>query len=789
MSGAIGIDLGSKNSVIAVVKSGGIEVIMNDFSSRATPSVVGFTPKQRTSGEAGFSKLSTNFRNTVMYPTRFLGFDTRRQNLDEERKWTTHTINEENNHITHQVHSGGEQHTFSTEQVTAMLITHLMEVVEKNKIKATDCVVSVPNYFNELERISLLNAISISGIPCVKIMNEGTAVALSYGLFRNDRFTEVPKSVAFVDLGHSKFSITIANFTKDKLEVLTHWSDRHLGGRDFDWVLMEHFAQDFKKKHNVDVLKNPRSRMKLAVAVEKLRKTLSANSDSHFSVEYLIEDLDLNALITREQFEAMSTGLLGRIEDNCRIALARAGIESVSSVEIIGGGSRIPMVQRAYAKAFKVEQVEKTLNQEEAVSRGCAVQAAMLSPLYRVKDFSVKDMVYYPLKFHYTNPSMDIDATPEILFDAKNTFPVTKIINTIKNGPFGVKVINEEQQLANFFSVNAPEEPAEYKIKIHIKMDKNGVLSLEKVEKVERIEEEVKPEEKKEEAKSENNAEGKPENMDEDKAKGKEEEKKEEEKKTKAKLRRTPIAFVGDQRGLNEQTIKDAIEKEKKFMASDNLARETLEKKNELESFIYDTRSHLGSYLAEYSTPETVNKLLESMKVIEEWLYDDGSDSTKDQYVLRLNNLRNELKPIQARYVSYSEIPNVLKSLEDAIKYSHEMFANTDERYSHILESDRQVILNKANEMNEILREVKVSLDGKKKYEDSGVNTDDIVKKALSLREVTNQIMNKPKPAPKVEEKKDEEKKTEDKSEDKPAGEEKKSATTEGGEQKMDIDP
>ena len=783
MSGAIGIDLGSKNSVIAVVKSGGIEVIMNGFSNRATPSVVGFTPKQRISGEAGFSKLSTNFRNTVMYPTRFLGFDSRRQNLDEEKKWTTHTITEENHHISHQVHSGGEQHNFSTEQVTAMLLTHLMETVEKNKIKATDCVISVPNYFNEVERISLLNAISISGIPCVKIMNEGTAVALSYGLFRNDRFTEVPKSVAFVDLGHSKFSITIANFTKDKLEVLTHWSDRHLGGREFDWLLMEHFAADFKKKHNVDVLQNARSRMKLAVAVEKLRKTLSANSDSHFSVEYLIEDIDLNALITREQFEAMSAGLLARLEDNCRAALAKAGIESVSSVEIIGGGSRMPMVQRAYARAFKVEQVEKTLNQEEAVSRGCAVQAAMLSPLYRVKDFSVKDMVYYPLKFNYTNPSMDVDVTPEILFDAKNTFPVTKIINTVKNGPFGIKVINEEQRLQNFFSVNAPEEPAEYKIKIHIKMDKNGVLSLEKVEKVERIEEEVKTEEKKEEGKSE----AKPEGNEEEKAKAKEDEKKEEEKKTKAKLRRTPINFVGDQRGLSEQVIKDAIEKEKKFMASDNLARETLEKKNELESFIYDTRSHLGSYLAEYSTPETVNKLLESMKTIEEWLYDDGSDSTKEQYLLRLNNLRNELKPIQARYVSYSEIPNVLKSLEDAIKYSHDMFATTDERYAHILESDRQVILNKASEMNDILRDVRVSLDGKKKYEDSGVNTDDIVKKALALREVTNQIMNKPKPAPKVEEKKEEEKKADEQKEEKQP--EEKKGETEGGEQKMDIDP
>ena len=772
MSGAIGIDLGSKNSVIAVVKGGGIEVIMNDLSNRATPSVVGFTPKQRSNGEAGYSKISTNFRNTVLYPTRFLGFNPKRLDLQEELKWTTHNIVEQNGKLTHQVYSSGEQCNFTTEEITATLLTHLMEIVEKNKIKPTEVTISVPAYFNDLERISLLNAISISGIPCVKIMNEGTAVTLSYGLFRNDKFTDVPKTVAFVDLGHSKFSVTISQFVKNKGEVLVHWANRNLGCRDFDWMLMNHLAADFEKKNKIDVMKNQRSRMKLAVAVEKLRKTLSALSDSHFNLEYVIEDLDMNNFITRDQFEALSADLLAKIENECKLAMNKAGIASVSSVEILGGGSRIPMVQRAYARAFNVEQVDKTLNLEEAVSRGCAVQAAMLSPLCRVSDFTVKDMVFYPLKFQYSYPGMDIDCTPEDLFDQKNTFPVTKIINTSKKGPFSVNIINEDQILSTKFDINAPAEENEYKLKLHIKMDRNGVLGLEKAERVERIEEPEAAKEQESEKKEES------------------EKKKEEEKKSKSKLRRTPLIINSELRGLTEAELKKAIENEKKMLAKDRLAHETLEKKNELESFIYDTRVHLNSYLAEYSTPDSTNKLLEYMKTVEEWLYDEGSDTLKDQYVTRLTALRSEVKPIQNRYLVYTELPNVLKNLDDAIKYSNDMFSTIDEKYSHITPTDRQAFLNQATESKKLHQDINLSLYGKNKFEDPGVNLEDVAKKAVQLREVTNQIMNRPKPAPKVEEKKEEvkkEEKTEAKEENTEAKEE-KPVEKEEGEQKMDLD-
>jgi heat shock 70kDa protein 4 len=782
MSGAIGIDLGSQTCVIAAVNKGGIDVLTNDLSNRATPSVVGFTDKQRSLGESGYSKLSTNFRNTVLYPTRFIGLSPSSPNLEEEKKWITHPINTDTNEILHEVRYTGEARQFSTEKVLAMLLTHLEEIVSlKNKIKVTDCVISVPNYFNEVERIGVLNAITISGIPCVKIMNEGTAAALNYGLFRNNEFTETPRIVAFVDMGHSKFSVTIAQFVKDKLEVLTHWSDRALGGRDFDWVIMQYFASIFEKKHGINLLKNQRAKMKMAIAVEKIRKTLSANSDAVMNLEYITEDLDLTGIITRDELENLSSDLLDRVEKNCKIALQRAGVQSVHSVEILGGSSRMGIVQQVYAKAFQVEQVHKTLNPEEAISRGCAVQAAMLSPMYKVRDFTIKDIVYYPLKFYYTPKDMEVDSQAEVLFDEKNTFPVTKIINTSKNGPFRIRIFNEVSGTSSNFLVDCPEEPNEYKIKVHIKMDRNGVLSLEKAERIEKAE--AEPNEKMDEDK-------KTEETKDSQPKTEESKEEDQKKKNKVKVNKIPLKTQNDLRGMDEDSLKKAIELEVSYATRDRTARETSDKKNELESYIYESRSNLNSYLKEYTTPDSLSAILEFLQKTEDWLYDEGTDTTKEKYQEKLSILKDFIVPIVNRYNAYNEIPGLIINVENAIKYSYDQFASIDDKYSHITESDRQAFINKAKENQEYLASIKELLSKKTKFEDPGVNTEDLGKRAVQQREVTNQVMSRPKPPPpKVEEKPAEPKPEEVKNPEPKAEDPKPNSTEETKDEKpMEVD-
>jgi len=202
----------------------------------------------------------------------------------------------------------------------------------------------VPCYYTEAERRALLDAIAISDLSCVKIMNDNTASALTYGLFRSNEFTDEARIVALTDMGHSKFTVSIVSFTKDKLQVLAHVTDRNLGGRDMDWKIMEFFSEGFEKKNGINLLHNHRARSKMAIAVEKLRKMLSANTEAVLNIEYIAEELDLNGIMNRDQFEALAENHLIRVDEICKQAMIKAGVTAVHSVEILGGGTRIPCV-------------------------------------------------------------------------------------------------------------------------------------------------------------------------------------------------------------------------------------------------------------------------------------------------------------------------------------------------------------------------------------------------------------------------------------------------------------
>ena len=380
---------------------------------------------------------------------------------------------------------------------------------------------------------------------------------------------------------------------------------------------MKYFASLFQKKYGIDLLQNQRAKIKMIIEAEKIRKTLSANSDAAINLEYISEDYDLIGIITREEFEGISNDLLNKVEKHCKIAMQNAGIQEVHSVEILGGTSRMPILQRIYAAAFQVPQVHKTLNPEEAISRGCAVQAAMLSPLYKVKDFSIKDVLYYPIFFYLVPLDIDLDEKPEILFDEKSSFPATKILKISKNGPFRIRIMNKICGISTHFIVNSPELNSEYKLKIYITMDKNGVINLEKIERIERLlsaqeiitKNELNPEEIIRDEKKimdENICED---NKMQDDA-----------KKTDDKLQKNVIQvnFQSEIRGMDENLLTEAIDNEQRYRKMDQAARETFEKKNELESFIYESRANLHSSLKEFVKEENASNILEMLQIAEE---------------------------------------------------------------------------------------------------------------------------------------------------------------------------
>lgn len=296
-----------------------------------------------------------------------------------------------------------------------MLLTHLMDIgrSELNAPKLTDCVVGVPCYFNDRQRTAMLEACTIAGIHCLSLMNETAAVALGYGIYRSPQLPteeEVTsgerkcRRVVFVDVGHSQIQMSVCDIMKGKLTVLATAADR-VGGRDFDRVLFEHFADEFKEKYKIDVRSNPRASIRLEEACGKLKLLMSSNEKSALpiNIECLMDDKDVSGHMMSADFEVLAASILTRIEATCNrlletltVALKgkKCSLEDIDFVETVGGASRTPGIRRILQKVFGKE-LSATLNMDEAVARGCALWACMKSPALQVREFRIEDKTTY----------------------------------------------------------------------------------------------------------------------------------------------------------------------------------------------------------------------------------------------------------------------------------------------------------------------------------------------------------------------------------------------------------
>lgn len=389
---AVGFDVGNENCVIAVVKQRGIDVLLNDESKRETPSVVCFGDKQRFLGSAGAASAVMNPKSTISQVKRLIG--RKYADPDVQKELTMFPVE------TSEGPDGGilvhlkylkETHTFTPVQILAMLFSHLKIIAEKDlEMSISDCVIGVPSYFTDLQRRAYLDASTIAGLKPLRLIHDCTAIALGYGIYKTDFPGAGPTYVAFVDIGHCDTQVSIAAFEAGKMKILSHAFDRNLGGRDFDEVLFTHFAEQVKEQYSIDVYSNVKACIRLRAACEKLKKVLSANYEATLNIECLMDEKDVKGFIKREEFEKLASGLLEKICIPCRKALADAGLtaERIHSVELVGSGSRIPAITRLLTSQFRREP-SRTLNASECVTRGCALQCAMLSPVFRVREYEV----------------------------------------------------------------------------------------------------------------------------------------------------------------------------------------------------------------------------------------------------------------------------------------------------------------------------------------------------------------------------------------------------------------
>ena len=534
----IGIDLGNLNIVIAQAQRGGVDVILNENSNRQNPNLVSISDKQRFVGEQAATLARSNYKNTVFATKRLIGKNFDEPDAQQEIKALPFkVIKTAAGGVGYEVLYNGEPTVLTPEQVVAMLFGKVNEIVKSanNNVAIAEAVVAIPGWFTDAQRRAVLDAADIAGINVLRLMHESTAVALSYGIYKSVRslFHESePQHVLFLDLGHTNYCASVVAFIQGKLIVKSCVYDRSLGGRDFDEAIVDYMAEKFMDKHKQDPRTNAKSLLKLQGAAEKAKKTLSPAgvSEAAISVECVWEDIDLNVNLSVDEFEKRVQPLLARLEAPIRQALEEAGItpEQLANVEVVGGGTRVNSVKLHIAGILGLDKTKlnyglsTTLNADEAVARGCALQAAILSSRFQVKPFEVMEACPYAIKLSWEespSSSMEEDesatagangeegdaqvkegANSLILFKRNDKVPNQRRVTFRKNADFSVTASYDDSALPLLppgtspeiatFKVTVPKEQQgleNSKVRLSLVYNLHGLLVMTQAQLMEEV--------------------------------------------------------------------------------------------------------------------------------------------------------------------------------------------------------------------------------------------------------------------------------------------------------------
>jgi len=779
----VGLDFGNDTCYISVARQGGIETIANDYSLRATPSYVAFGEKSRTMGVAAKSGQMTNVKRTYYGFKRLLGrkFDDPHVAAELSRMPFDVSRSDDGGVVVRLDYLGKEK-TLTAEQLTASLFTKLKETGEiALGTKVVDVVISVPSYFTDPERRALLDSARMSGLNVLKLMNDTTATALAYGIYKQDlpESDKPSRNVVFVDVGHTGTQVSACSFHKGKLTMLACASNAS-GGRNFDEAICRYFIQDFQERYKLNVASNKKASLKLMTEAEKLKKLMSANQNKlPINIECFMDDKDVKGAMDRAMFEELIAGDLTTIEGTLRACLeaSKLKLEDIYSVEVVGGSSRIPSIKGLIEKVYgKVPST--TLNADEAVSRGCALQCAILSPTFKVREFSVTDIQPYPIKLVWDNTGGVEGAGPGEMevFPAFHAVPFSKMLTFYKSDTFqvggeyvtDVPYPSRHIGLFEVGEVKPTPEGGNQKVKVKVRINPNGIFGVSSASLLEKheVEEEVPVEMEVDESKpagegeSENPlpnaATGEP-KKEEEKMDTTEDAKKPEEKKEVKMEKRKKIVNKTIELPVSSKVLGQMSSERLQEMATEeiNLARQDkneadrLTAKNSVEEYIYEIRGKLCDELEDFMVEEDRNKFTLELEDAENWLYEDGEYAEKPVYTEKLSALKSKGEPVRKRWSEFQERPNAINQFGQCLQLAQkavDSFKAGDEKFSHLDVAEVEKVQKAIGEKQEWFNRMCAELQKLTKTSDPPVLASQFIQEKESFWHMASNILNKPKP-------------------------------------------